>query len=371
MIPASDLFARALRHSHTALTRVILHAPVTGGGFTDAGTLSVTAGSLRIDGTRAVWRSTSGMVLAPTDATTRALLLDIDSTCRLTVERGIRFSDGTEEWMQIAHLQVRRAQSDQDGASLRVDASDLGCLLEDYPLVTPYATSSLTTVAAIQDLVGIADVWAPSPWVIDPALSLTTTPAAGTVFTGSRADAVTALADSLAAVCHYGADGAWHLRPAAVDTAAPVASYPAGPGGVLLGYDRSRSRDDEHNAVILPWDGPSAGGTVFVVDNDPTSPTYWDGPFGRRPIQESSNAAIKTEAQAIAAATAKLDGYRGRAATVEFDAVHDPRLEPMDPVVLTARDLGERTLIVDAIGTYPLAGGRMSASTRLVREVTP
>ena len=371
MLTASALFKQTLKHSHRALTRVTLLAPQAGGGFTDAATLYVTSGTLRIDGTRNVWRS-GNFKLAPQDSTDVDLLLDIDSTYRLRLERGIYYADGTQEWVQIGLLQIQETKIDIAHGYADVSANDLGSLIEDYDLITPYAPldmsgNALTTINAIKDLVGAAEVWDTIPgWVVDPSLSTTATPVAGTVFTGSRWNAIKKLAESIGAVVSVTPTGYWHIRSATVDMDNPVATYAAGNGGVLVDYTRVRSRSEQYNAIPLNWESPMGGGLVFMVDADPTSPTYWDGPFGRRPRAAETNSLVTTLTQAQAAATALLDQYRGRALSLDFTAVHDPLLEPFDVITVSARGLSQ-VHVVDSI-SYPLAGGRMTVSTRLLRE---
>ena len=371
MLTATPLFSKALVDSHQALTRVALLKPGSSSGFTAAGTFTVTAGSMDIDCTRNVWRSMNVTLAAETTAL-KAALHAIDGTCRLKVERGLRFYDGTEEWIQIGLMQVQDSDVNQHDAVATVTAQDLGSLVEGYDLITPYAPiatdgTKLTTIAAIQDLVNAAIVWDGTPaWAIDPALDATVTPSDGTVFTGSRWGAIQMLATSIGAVCHAGVDGTWHLRSAKTSTGRPLPINP-GAGGTLVNYSLSRSRAEQYNGVPLRWDGPTIGGLVFQVDNDPASPTYWLGPFGKHSRAEETNDVIETEAQAIEAATALLDQYKGRASKLSFTSVHNPLLEPLDKVSLRVAT-GIQTHIIDSI-SYPLAGGTMSCQTRQVQTV--
>ena len=62
-----------------------------------------------------------------------------------------------------------------------------------------------------------------------------------------------------------------------------------GSDGVLIGINTKVSRDGMYNAVqvvaqnAFPGDEPYAGD--WVRDTDPTSPTRWGGPFGRKSIR--------------------------------------------------------------------------------------
>lgn len=371
VLTASPLFKASLKNSHRAMSRVTVLAPGTSSGFVDAGELSIASGSLSIDGTRNVWR-TGTFNLAPTTTFDIDALLAIDSTYRLRIERGIMYADGTDEWVTIGLLQVQDVSNTISRGSADITASDLGSLIDDYSLITPYAPlgitgTPLTAVAAIQDLVATAIVWDTIPgWDIDPAISTTLIPTTGTVFNGSRWDAIKALAESLGAVVSVGVDGRWRIKTAIVDADSPAATYSSGTGGILIDYTLSRSRSEQYNAVPLVWESPGSGGLAFIVDSDPASPTYWDGPFGKRPRPSETNATITTSTQAITAATALLDQYKGRSLALDFSSVHDPLLEPGDVIEVTAPGVSQ-VHVVDTIGLQ-LAGGQMSVSTRMIRE---
>jgi hypothetical protein len=372
MLTATPLFSEALRYSHRALTRVTLMLPGETSGFVDGPVLSVSSGSLRIDGTRNVWRS-GNMTLVPIGSVDRDDLVAIDSTSRLRIERGIRYPNGRDEWVTIALVQVTEASLSLKEAAISVAFSDLGSLVEDFKLTTPYVPQDMdgnwmTTVDAIKDLVKLAVVWDVVPdWVIDPSIDQVVKPITTTVFTGSRWEAIKTLSDSLGAVTYFRPDGHWAIRSAEANLANPVMHFSIGRDGVVVDYERTISRTDQYNAIPLRWESPNIGGLVFIVDADPTSPTFWNGPFGRHPKDEENNDTIVTEGQAISAARALLDQYRGRAASINFSSVHNPLLEPLDVITLEAGSQSE-THIVDSID-YPLAGGTMRVKTRLVRQV--
>jgi hypothetical protein len=119
--------------------------------------------------------------------------------------------------------------------------------------------------------------------------------------------------------------------------------------------------------VTVTWESPSASGTVFVVDADPNSPTFWDGPWGRKtaPVQRLDT--VTSEAQAIEAAYALLDQYKGASRQIDFRSVHNPLIEPFDVVRVQgyARNTPEEH-VMDSVA-YPLSGGEMSAETRQVK----
>ena len=372
MIPASDDFKLALTGSHTAYTRAVVLDPQPNNTYSQAETLAVASGNLTIDGRRNMWRQGS-FTLAPEAPEILDPLKKITVDTRIQIQRGVQFFDGRIEWVTIATLQVQEARETLGAAALAVTAYDVGSAVSDYALITPYAPldinqNKLTTVAAIQDLVDIA-VWDTITWTVDTGIDTAVIPADGTVFSGSRWDAVVNLAKGLGAVVHNNPDGSWRIRkidPAAAPT--PALSVVSGQDGVLVSTDIVRTRREQFNAVPLRWEGPSGGGLVFLVDNDANSPTFWDGPFGRKPSSEQRVDTVTSEAQAITAAESLLDQFKGYSSSVTFQMVHNPLLEPFDHIVVEV-DGGHEEHVIDSIN-YPLAGGIMSCETRKVQEVT-
>lgn len=367
MITASDSYKLALTGSHTALSRCVVLTPNPNNTYSESAVLAISQGSLAIDGRRNVWRqATFTVVPAQQEVLDPLRLIGVDT--RVQIQRGIVFLDGTEEWVTIATLQVQEARERLDGAGVEVVAYDPGSAIDDYSLITPYAPldisqNKLTTVEAIQDLVDIA-VWDTITWTIDAGVDTVVEPPDGTVFSGSRWDAIVNLAKSLGAVVHARADGTWRIRKVEAGAVSSVLTVTSGSDGVLVSTDVLRSRREQYNAVPLRWEGPSGGGLVFLVDNDSNSPTFWNGPFGRKPSPEQRVDTVTTEQQAIDAATSLLEQYKGFSSSVSFSMVHNPLLEPFDHINVEVLGTVEEH-IIDSIN-YPLAGGVMSLETRKV-----
>jgi hypothetical protein len=102
----------------------------------------------------------------------------------------------------------------------------------------------------------------------------------------------------------------------------------------------------------------------IAYDSDPTSPTYWYGPFGQIPRFYSSSF-ITTTDQASAAASALLVQATGLPYTVSFESVPNPALEGYDVIALEFSDSENfENHILDRI-TYALTpDGAMAADTR-------
>lgn len=365
VINASQMFRDALPYSHTSLTRAVVMQPTTNRTYEDTEMLEVAAGSLSIDGSRNIRRQGS-FTLAPASVTNVEALETITDSSRIRIEKGIRFLDGSEEWITLGVFAVQSIKSSLVSATREVSGYDPSSCIDDYSLTADY-TPTRTVVEEIKFLVDDA-LWETAVWSVDPGIDLTVTPAAGTVLKGSRWQAINTLAKSLGAVVFCDNAGHWRLSRIATTFGDPVASYHTGDGGVVIDVDASRTRQDLYNAVLLQWDDPDGGGVVFVTDDDPASPTYWDGPFGRRPAQDQPVRTIQTPQQAQEAAEALLAERKGFRASVDFQTLYNPLLEPGD--VIDVEVDGRREVhVIDSL-TLQLTSAAMASRTRLVRSVT-
>lgn len=373
MIAASPLYKEMLSFSHTALTRAQVWQPTSENSYVYEKTLAVSAGSLTIDGRRNIWRQ-ANLSLAPASGFELSVFDSVTNEARLVIQRGIRFIDGSEEWVSIATLTVQSADRNLGEGTLRVTGYDPSSCIDDYSLITPYAPfdskqQKLTTVEAIKDLVDIA-LWEKAVWHIGAGVDTKVFPSDGTVFTGSRWDAVNNLAKSLSAQVHVDPVGEWHLELIQTGDWVAVDSFTTGENGVIVDGVSAKDRRDVFNAVPLRWEGPNIGGLVFVVDNDPASPTFWNGPFGRKPASEQKVDTVTSQAQAVEAATALLAQYKGFTATVKFTSLHNPLIEPGDVLEVVVPEYKLHQLhVVDAI-TYQLTAGSMALETRAVKNIT-
>ncbi|MGH3029286.1 MAG: DUF5047 domain-containing protein [Gaiellaceae bacterium] len=110
-------------------------------------------------------------------------------------------------------------------------------------------------------------------------------------------------------------------------------------GGTLLETGKQWSRQGAFNRVIVTGESTStdtAPPRAVATDDDPNSPTYYFGPFGKVPRFYSSEF-ITTAEQAADAAAGILANELGTTQQVSFGAVADPTLEPSDLVRLARK----------------------------------
>ena len=385
MLTASDKFVEALNVSHRRLVRVGLWSPDQNGDYELQGYVGVVEGSLTINN-QSNTRRTATMTVAPLQAEASAGLLGVVTardfleqttaeSGEITIEWGIEFPDLTIEYVQIARLRIEEWTVSAAGGAVKItSAMDAGQKVADFNLVTPYAPydineNLLTYTEAISDLITTSYPSASPPTIsIDAAVDQTSFPPENTVFSGSRWQAIQDLAKAIDADVAVGADGGWTIKPER-PPAVPVWRISAGENGTLVAEETSFSRREMYNAVPIRWSDPSGTGSglVYLVDNDPNSPTYYDGPFGRKPRPEETIDTITSEAQAIEAATTLLDKYSGRTRSIKMSAVHMPLLETGDVINVRLPNGDSERHVIDTI-TLPLGSeGVMSVTTRIVR----
>ena len=364
MLNASARFLDGIRASHTVLARATL--------YESDGTqhhYEIVDGDLKIDGRSNIRRQvTLSLMHENPDELTM-----IDVTNELVIQRGIRYFDQQVEWVTVGTFWVQDVEQEYPSQVAKVTAFDMGALVEDYRLITPYvpinnAGSKMNNFEAISDLLFIA---APGiPVNFDQGLDTGAVVPDGTVFTGSRWDAIQTMAKAMGAAVSASVTGnSWELRKIAVPEL-PSWTVDAGENGVLVAASSVRSRRDQFNAVPVRWETAEGGGLLFLTDASPNSPTKWGGPFGRKPADEVSLGTITSESEATAAAYALLNQYRGFARSLRFEAIVNPLLEPNDVVRVLMPDGTAEDHVIDSI-SYGLGAATMSCETRMVRTDNP
>jgi hypothetical protein len=145
--------------------------------------------------------------------------------------------------------------------------------------------------------------------------------------------AVTEIAHAIGAEVYADADGTFVIAELPDPlTTTPVWTIAAGEGGAYIQASRGMSADGVKNGWLIRGENSEANVapvSALVVDTDPTSPTYWDGPFGRRPGFYSS-ATIISSGAATAAGTLRLRASVAPNASADITALPNPALEPGD-----------------------------------------
>jgi hypothetical protein len=349
MYPVSGRFLAALAHSHRVVTQVQIFR--TDGQVVD---LPHTGGSVAVDRGQTIRRTctvtSADVSLIPTTPADELAVYG----ARLRISRGIDFGDGATELVPLGVFRLDAVGGDPLTGPVTLTGQALECIVADDRFTTPYRATG-TVAGAITALIrrSIPDA---------EIVSLVADTAIGPRVWDVEADpwaAVQEIAAAAGAECYSNADGTFIVTELPdVLTTNPVWTVAAGEGGVYIKGTRSMSSSGVHNGVMARGENTESGAaavTYLAVDDDPGSPTYWDGPYGRRPMFYGSPT-LTTTAAATAAARLKLRSAKAPNAAGDFSAMPNPALEPGDVLRVVHPDGLKELHQVQSI-TVPLETG--------------
>jgi hypothetical protein len=343
--PVSDEFLNVIRGSHQVAIRVTVLTSFQTGVSPTGTELLVINGDVTLDATADV-RGTVDVTVDGTNAFSRdpdGLLTPYGN--ELFVERGVVFGTGTREMVSQGYYRIYSVeQDDRPDAPIRLAGRDRMSGIVDGRLLAPMqfvAGTSIETVfeTLVQEIYPTAEVI----FDFDAATSLLAT---SHVADEDRYTFLRDLANARGKIMFW--DYAGRLRVEdPPDPSVTVFDVNAGAHGVLLSLDRRIDREGVYNAVVALGEAPSTEVTpvrAVARDMNASSPTFWDGPFGKVPRFYQSPF-ITTGEQAATAAEKILARSIGLPYSVDFTAVPNPALEPLDPVRVTHRDGYENHVI--------------------------
>lgn len=364
MYPVSEGFTAALAQSHRIAARAEL---VTA---TDTYVLDVTDGSVTVDGSAAVRRRCT---VTLTDDSGKLVPADITDLLapngnELKLYRGVTFADGSTELVPLGVFRITKPQVSGGRGTLviRVDGYDRARAVQRARFTETYTIPAGTNYAT-----AISDLLESRVTGLSFNLAATDHETSGPLVYGTSADNdpwkdATELAKSIGFELFFDADGVCVLRPEPdPSAAATVASYAEGDNATILSVDRELSDEETYNHVVVSGESQTTTPVrAEARDEDPSSATYYLGPFGDVPRFYASPL-ITTSAQAQDAADALLRRSLGLVEVVRFSAVPNPAHDVGD-VVQVAYSAGrvDGLYVLDQF-TVPLsAGGVLTATTR-------
>jgi hypothetical protein len=359
--PVSDRFLSRLAESHTPVTQVQLW--LTDGRVVD---LDHTGGTVTVDRAQAIRRTCT--VTVPDPSLIPRTPADQLATygARLRVSRGVSFGDGTEELVPLGLFRLDQVDGDVSEGPVTLQGKSLEACVSDDRLTAPH-TATGTVIGAIRTLVQRslpgADVISE---IVDQPIGARTFDVEADPWEACREIAAAAGAEVF---CN--ADGAFIITVLPdLLAVAPVWAVEAAEGGVYISGDRSMSSAGVYNGVLAR--GESTVSNVppvsyLATDDDPGSPTYWGGPYGRRPLFYSSST-LTTALACQQAASLKLREAKAPNARGDIAALPNPALEPGDVIRVLHPD-GTRELHQVASFSVPLdIGGAFPISTISAKE---
>lgn len=366
MRPVSAAFLRTVRGSHRAGFR----ARVVSGhqtGTNPTGTeIPILDGDVTLDAGADVRTTldmtTSGAGMWP--ATPSDLLAPYGN--EVFVERGVVLANGATEWVSQGYFRLYSAeQDDAPNGPIRLAARDRMSGIIDARLEAPRQFAASATIGSVLDAL-LLPVY---PSIVvetdDPAFA-TTTLGRAVIVEEDRYEFLRDLVRAHGKTMFFDYRGVLVIKTAP-NPAVPVVDINSGANGVLVRMTRGIDREGVFNAVVATGEAPDTTNPVRGVarDNNPDSPTYYYGAFGKVPRFYSSPF-ITTAAQARTAARAVLERSLGMPYSVTFDVVPNPALEPLDPIRVTYSDRHNPEVHVIESLTIPLTvEGAITGRTRL------
>jgi hypothetical protein len=175
------------------------------------------------------------------------------------------------------------------GATIRVQADDLGVMLHSDRLVAPESPqgTSPTVVGEVRRLAEHIMPVVTAPGVVDRPVNKTL------IYERERLDAIQALCKSI--TCDYRMNGDGQLEIYPITPQAPVATLQGGAEGLLVKVDREQKYEGLYNRFVVK--GTAADKPVQSVVEVTSGPLSVSGPHGRVATFYESNM-IETQGQA-------------------------------------------------------------------------
>jgi len=375
MRPVSSTWNDAIVNSHRMVSRARLCTPGQEG--TNPGPLAsngeplyplaIVDGDVVLDPSAEI-RSTAGLSVLADWPGNEFDMLNPYGGAELFLERGLVYGSGTREWVSLGYFRLDEIdQQDAPLGPIDIDASDRMAAIIDARLTEPRQFLSTNTIRSVIETL-VHEVYPAATVTIEgfnPDVAIGT----DQICDQDRYEFLNDIAKAHSCTMLFDYDGSFVMKPVPdVTRAAPaVWRINHGRGGVLLSLSRKLSRESVFNAMVADGEQVADADPVHGVayDLDPSSVTRWGGPFGPVPGFYRSSF-LRTNAQAVAAATSLLARRIGIPYSVSFEMVPNPALEPLDVVDIAYSDkLGDERHVLDKL-TIPLVARRtMKGSTRM------
>ncbi len=360
MRPVSAALLRSLHGSHGMRARARVVTSWQTGTDPDGVEIPIIAGDVVMDWTAKIRSSV--------DMTTKSALWPVVVDDPLTpygnelfVERGVRLSNGVTEWVSLGYFRIDETEQDNvPFGAVRIAGQDRMAGIVDGDLVAPMQWNATDTYGqVVSDLV--LDVYpdATIEWDDDAYLQPIDR---AVICEQDRYGFIDELITGLGKIWHWDHRGILVIRDVP-DPAEPVWEVAGGEGGVLVDINRKLTRVGVYNGVVASGEAADTETPprAVAIDAGLDSPTRWGGRFGKVPDFFSSPLLTDPD-QCAKAARTRLMQVLGVPYMVDFTAVPNPALEPLDPVRIR-QPRGRDGVHVLARLTMPLTAKQAMTST--------
>ncbi len=354
MLTSTAQYKQAIHAPHSLAFEVDLYAGP--GGALLANNVPIFGGSITANLTHRVTRSgtfTVGPEFWPTLATDP--LTPYQTVAN--IKAGIRYGNGLTELFDVITGRVGDiTRNDNGSVTARVD--DLAADVIAFRFEQPFNSAPVPILTQIRRL--IQDAVPSATFGTD---DVTDAPTPKLTWDEDRGKALDDLAEAVAGRWYTLGNGDFVVRRFPYDVGTVVQDIFDGEEGLLISGVPSLTRDGAANSVIVIVERFDGGAPFRVTarDTSPTSPTRFDGPFGRVSLPIKVQTPM-TMSEAANYARAQLNASTALSSNWSVSCVPDYTLEPGDTVRLESRGVRE-TQLIDVI-TYPLSNDTMTLGTR-------
>lgn len=281
----------------------------------------------------------------------------------IRIYAGIEFGDGSRKYSwQVFGGRIQSTVWDSDNGTCQVTCYDFAADVIDNGFLQP-VNSSVGALATNQIRELILGGYPNATFGTDDVFNVSMPQL---TWESDRGQALDEVAKSLGALWYELATEQFVTRrlPWTVP-GDPVVILRSGQGGHIVTARATRSRDEVYNAISVT--GERADGTIPVyatsLDNNPASPTYVLGPFGRR-TRPSHLQTPTTQGQVQSIANDLLQSSKALTESWDLAIIPDASLELGDVIGI---EVGKRTGVVQVVSafTFPLGfSGPMAVSCR-------
>lgn len=340
--------------------------------------LELAAWSVTVDGTRAIRRTMSATLAdpdsdyVPLSASSNIAPYGIE----LKIETRLKSASGLyTPWASLGVFVLDKPATDDVGwLRATISGNDRAAKVAEARLVSLYTIAAGTNVAtAIRDLLNSR--------ISGLTYSFVSTTATTPLVVLNEGDDPWQRAQELASAAglelYFDAYGVCTLRvpPDPTSSSAVIAAtFEDGPDSFLMTVGVELDTEQSYSHAVFIGEGPDGTAPIRAdaYDDEPTSPTYYLGAFGDKPVflhtpLVSPDPALAAS-QAAQAAQALLNRKKGGFKKVTFSAIPIATLEASDLVQVTRTESGvNQLLVLDSFSFTSDLGAMMPASTRAVR----
>lgn len=362
MRPVTDSFLNAVRGSHTAVFRARLVAPGSVGINPSGTPINILSGDVVFD--------TNASVTSTLDLVTDLEWPGTPSAPgnpygqEIYVERGLRYGAGTPEYVGLGYFRIDSVKQNRaPKGTLRISGSDRMANVVDGRPIQPIQFGAGASIGAVIDLI-VGDV-VPGLVSVYDWDAYSETLKTGYIMTDDRMKFLQEILNAYGKIGYFDYAGRLQVRDVPDPAKDPVWDIDSGRDGVLIEMSRSVSRDGVYNGVVATGEpvgdlDPVRG---VALDEDPASPTYWYGTFGKVP-RFFSSPFLTTNGQCGNAARSLLLQSTGLPYEVILESIPNPALEGWDVVRVKYGPHDQETHILSRIRYTLSAQGVMEIETR-------